>query len=264
MLNFLLRFEYAGLVAFLALCGVGLPIPEEAPLVVAGVLSRNDTLEWYYALPSCILGAILGDSLMYAIGRRLGHEWLTRHPTVARFINPDREEQIEHVIKQHGFKVLLLTRFMVGVRGPVYYAAGAAKVPYLRFLFWDLCSASIVVSIVFGLSYRYGNEIAKLIREAEITFSIAVIVSLAVVAFLVYRNQKQRMAKALEEMVAADSSSEDPQAEGQSKAEIVSQHPAGASGRANSNGATTNGSSHPGHAKSDPESTRPSSPSSSS
>ncbi len=204
VLNFLLRFEYAGIVIFLTLCGLGLPIPEEAVVVLSGVLSYRGTLEWYYALPACLIGALLGDSVMYFIGRHFGHEWLTRHKNFARFVDPDREEQVEKLVLRHGFKVMLLTRFMFGVRGPVYYAAGAARVPYLKFLLWDLISASLVIGAFFGLAYRYGEQIEKLVRDAEITFTIIVIVALTVLGVVVYRSQKRRVGKAFEEMAAED------------------------------------------------------------
>ncbi|QDU91383.1 Inner membrane protein YohD [Pirellulimonas nuda] len=210
MLNFLLRFEYAGIIAFLTLCGLGLPIPEEAVVVLSGVLSYQETLDWYYALPSCLIGALLGDSVMYFIGRHFGHEWLTKHKNFARFIDPDREEQVEKLVLKHGFKVMLLTRFMFGVRGPVYYAAGAAKVPYLKFLLWDLVGASLVISVFFGLAFRYGRQIEKLASDFEITFTIIVLAALVVTGVMVYRSQKRRVGKAFDEMAAEDQQAEAP------------------------------------------------------
>lgn len=207
MLQFLLdhHLGYLGIVAFLALCGVGVPIPEEAPLVLAGVLSSQNALHPGLAFFSCLGGALLGDSIMYAIGRKLGHAWLTKHPSISRFIDADKEEQFEHAVRRHGFKVLLLTRFLVGVRGPVYYAAGAAKVPYLRFLMWDSIGATVVVSLVFGLAYRFGEPIAKLVREAEEIATILVVLALALVGvYVIYKKQVGRVSAALQDITEHD------------------------------------------------------------
>ncbi|TWT47295.1 DedA family protein [Botrimarina hoheduenensis] len=206
MLDYLVNhLGYLGIVAFLALCGCGIPVPEEAPLVLAGVLSSQGTLKPWLAFSACLSGALLGDSMMYFIGRRLGHSWLTQHKSVARFINADKEEMFEHAVGRHGFKVLLLTRFLVGVRGPVYYAAGAAKVPYLRFLLWDLVSATLVVGVVFGLGYRFGEPIAKIIHNAEELLTIGVVLVLASVGlFFLYKSQTKRMAAALQEIAQHD------------------------------------------------------------
>ena len=196
---------YLGIVAFLALCGCGIPIPEEAPLVLAGVLSSQGTLEPWLAFGACLLGALLGDSLMYAIGRHFGHGWLTRHPKVQRFVDAEKEQKFEHAVRRHGFKVLLLTRFLVGVRGPVYYAAGAAKVPYLRFLAWDSVSATLVVGAVFWLAYRFGQPIARIVRDAEELLTVGVVLVLAAVGlFFLYKKQTQRMAEALEDIAEQD------------------------------------------------------------
>ncbi|MEN0109568.1 MAG: DedA family protein [Planctomycetota bacterium] len=205
MSEFLLNYGYLGIVAFLALCGVGLPIPEEGPIVLAGVLSSQGTLEPWFAFCACLGGALLGDSVMYAIGRHLGHGWLTRHKSVARFIDADKEEKFEHAVRRHGFKVLLLTRFLVGVRGPVYYAAGAAKVPYLRFLAWDTIGATIVVGAVFGLAYRFGEPIARMVHNAEEALTVLVLLALAGVGLVaVYKKQTRRMAAALEDIAEHD------------------------------------------------------------
>ncbi|MGL4511541.1 MAG: DedA family protein [Lacipirellulaceae bacterium] len=194
------NLSYVGIIAFLALCGCGVPIPEEVALVLAGVLSSNGQLDPWLAFGSCIVGALLGDSIMYAIGRHFGHGWLTKHPTIARFIDADKEERFEAAVKQHGFKMLLLTRFLVGVRGPVYYAAGSAKVPYFRFLLWDMVSATLVVGIVFWLAFKFGSGITKLVRVSEITLTVLVLGLALAGAFFLYKQQTKRMAAALEDL----------------------------------------------------------------
>lgn len=202
LLDFLVnRLSYLGFVVFLALCGVGLPIPEEAPLVLAGVLSSNGTLEHpLYAFAACLAGALLGDSVMYFIGRHFGHGFLMRHPTMARIIDAEREEKFEHVVRRHGFKVVLLTRFMVGVRGPVYFAAGAARVPYLKFLIWDFCAATLVVGAVFGLSYLYGDRITRWVSEAELLVTVLAAAVLIILGVVLYRSRKRRTDIAIEKM----------------------------------------------------------------
>lgn len=208
MLQYLVdhHLGYVGIVLFLALCGCGIPIPEEAPLVLAGVLSSQGTFSHpWLAFACCLVGALLGDSIMYFIGRRLGHGWLTQHPSLSRFIDADQEEKFEHAVRKHGFKVLLLTRFLVGVRGPVYYAAGAAKVPYLRFLLWDSIGATVVVGLVFGLAYRFGEPIAKIVREAEEVATAVVVLALMLVGiYFLYKKQTTKVAKALEDITEKD------------------------------------------------------------
>ena len=204
------QLGYLGIVLFLTLCGCGIPIPEEVPLVLAGVLSSQGTLDPWMAFTACLVGAILGDSVMYMIGRYFGHAWLTKHPSIARFIDADKidaekEEKFENAVRRHGLKVLLLTRFLVGVRGPVYFAAGAAKVPYLRFLLWDLIGATVVVGVIFGLGYRFGNGIAKIIGDAEeVATAVVVLGLMSAGIYFLYKKQTARVAEALEDITEQD------------------------------------------------------------
>ena len=62
---------------------------------------------------------------------------------------------------------------MVGVRGPVYLAAGVVRMSFLRFIICDLVCATLVVGTFFSLSYFYGKDIYEFIRDAEKTLYLA-------------------------------------------------------------------------------------------
>ncbi len=184
---------YFGIILFLMLTGCGLPIPEEVPIVLAGVLSAQGKLEPEWAFASCLVGALIGDSIMYAIGYHFGHGLLARHPKIGKFVGAQREEQFEQSILRHGFKVMLLARFMVGVRGPVYLAAGVVRMPFRRFLLWDVVCATLVVGTFFGLSYAYGEKITDIIRDAEMHLTLVLLAVLGVVTLWWLRRRRQQM-----------------------------------------------------------------------
>lgn len=173
-MDFLLEYGYLGIILFLVLTGCGMPIPEEVAIIFAGVASSLGHLEPKFAIAACLFGALLGDSIMYAIGYHFGHSLMAKHPKLGKFVGAEREEYFEQAIQRHGFKVMLLARFMVGVRGPVYLAAGVVRMPFRKFLLWDLICATLVVGCFFALSFAYGEQITALIRNAELTFTLAV------------------------------------------------------------------------------------------
>jgi membrane protein DedA with SNARE-associated domain len=191
------RGSYLGIVVFLTLTGIGLPVPEEVPLVAAGVASRLGQLRWYYALPACLVGALLGDSLMYAIGRFFGDKVLKEHPWWSGFLTEERERKIEELLKKHGIKAFFVARFLVGLRSPFYLTAGMLRVKYRWFLLADFICATVVISAVFGLSYLFGESIERLIHTAERGLTLLVLagaaVGLAVVAFFWFRRRRMRM-----------------------------------------------------------------------
>jgi membrane protein DedA with SNARE-associated domain len=177
---------YVGIIVFIALTGCGLPIPEEAAVVVAGVLSAEGHLIPALAFAACLLGAIVGDSFMYAIGYRWGHGVFTRHPRFAKLFAAENEEQFQQAIGSHALKVMLLARFLVGVRAPVYVMTGVVRLPYRRFLVYDILSATLVVGTVFGLAYLFGNDVIRWVRQAEFTATILVVLTILAVGGLIY------------------------------------------------------------------------------
>src|SRR3954468_6410974 len=127
MADWLLNGSYVGIALALILTGCGLPLPEEVPIVAAGVLAANGQLIWQLALASCIFGAIAGDSAMYFLGRHFGRNLIKDHAWWVGFMTPQREQRMEHMIKRHGIKMLFGARFLPGLRMPVYIASGILK-----------------------------------------------------------------------------------------------------------------------------------------
>lgn len=185
--------SYLGLFGFMVFTGCGLPLPEEVAIICAGVLSAEGKLNPQIAFAAVLAGALVGDAVMYHIGRRFGHNLAWIHPKLAKVVRADREEYFEKAILRHGFKVLFLARFMVGIRGPVYLAAGVVRMPFGRFLLWDLVAATTVVGAFFGLSYYFGQDIARLLREAELTLTLAVLVVALGVSFILVRRHRRRL-----------------------------------------------------------------------
>ena len=188
--------SYLGFFLFIAATGCGMPIPEEAAIVVAGVLSSQNPpqLDWRIAFAVCLAGAVVGDSFMYAIGYRWGHGIFTSHPRFAKLFASENEQQFRKAVEAHALKVMLLARFLVGIRAPVYVMTGVVRLPFRRFLLYDVISASLVVGVVFGLSYLFGEQVADWVKHAETRATIVVVlIAIAVLSILYYRNREQVM-----------------------------------------------------------------------
>ena len=197
MIEWLEQGSYLGIILFLTLTGLGLPIPEEVPIVAAGVASRAGALHWWYALPACLIGALLGDSLMYAIGRFFGARFLREHRFLSGFLTEEREKKIELLIQQHGIKAFFVARFLVGLRSPFYLTAGILRIKYRWFLFADFVCATVVISGFFGLAYAFGDRITGLIQSAERGFTLVVLaaslIALAIAVFLWFRKRRMKI-----------------------------------------------------------------------
>src|SRR5215471_4830852 len=185
--------SYLGFFIFIALTGCGMPIPEEAAIVVAGVLSAQQQLDWRIAFAVCLAGAVVGDSFMYAIGYRWGHGIFTSHPRFAKLFAAENEQQFQKAVESHALKVMMLARFLVGVRAPVYVMTGVVRLPYRRFLVYDIISASLVVGAVFGLSYLFGEQVAGWVKHAEARATIVVLLIVIAVGAIAYYRHRERV-----------------------------------------------------------------------
>jgi membrane protein DedA with SNARE-associated domain len=188
-----------------------MPIPEEAAIVLAGVLSAQGHLHTGMAFAACLAGAIIGDSFMYGIGYRWGHRIFTSHPRFAKLLasEADKEDEFQRAIENHSLKVMLLARFLVGVRAPVYVMTGVVRMPYKKFLFYDVISATAVVGVVFTLSYFFGTNVQEWVQHAEFFATLVVVGIVAIIGGVLYYRHRREI---LEFVFGADA----PPAETQS------------------------------------------------
>jgi len=166
-MSYLVGYGYLGIILYMILTGCGFPMPEEVAIIAGAALAASDKLDPWLTLGSLLIGALLGDCVMYYIGYHFGRRLLTHNRLWKRLITPEREKNVEALLARHGVKVLLGARFMVGVRGPMYITAGILKVPFKRFVLADLFCATLVVSLFYGLTYAYGAQIMHAIHEGE-------------------------------------------------------------------------------------------------
>lgn len=175
------RLGYLGVPLLLILGGVGVPIPEEVPIILAAVLSKSGTLFTPLAFLSCLAGVLIGDFIVYAVGYWHGERVLTL-PLTRNFLSRGREAQIKGYFHRHGFKILLLGRFAVGFRTAAYLTAGILRLPAWRLLAIDLAAALLSTSLMFGLGYFYAEWITWAIHTLQHWLAILACVSAGIVA----------------------------------------------------------------------------------
>jgi membrane protein DedA with SNARE-associated domain len=175
MFEGLVAYGYLGIILYMILTGCGLPMPEEVAIIAGGALAAAGKLRWEFTLASLLIGALLGDCVMYYIGYHFGRRLLEQNRLWNKLITPEREKKVEALLDQHGVKMLLGARFLVGLRGPMYITAGILRVPFKRFVLADLFCATLVVTLFFGLTYFFGQEVLHAIDKGEGWLTIGVI-----------------------------------------------------------------------------------------
>jgi membrane protein DedA with SNARE-associated domain len=188
--DLILQFGYFGIFLVLVLGGLGLPVPEEAPIIVAAILARKGTMHWIPALGSCFAGVLVGDFVVYFLGFFYGEKVLS-FPLTRKFLTRAREAQIKGYFHRHGVKILILGRFAVGFRTAAYLTAGILRLPTLKLFLTDLCAASFSTLLMFGLGYAFATKVEEGFNEAKQYITPAIALGLA--GWLLHRYIKARM-----------------------------------------------------------------------
>jgi membrane protein DedA with SNARE-associated domain len=170
--------------------GLGLPVPEEAPIILAGVLSHRGRMYWPLALGASFLGVLVGDFLVYFLGFWHGERVLSWRLT-RRFLTLQREAQIKGYFHRHGVKILILSRFAPGFRTAAYLTAGILRLPTIKLLAADSVAAALSTSLMFSAGYFFTKWIEQSLEEMK-RYAI-VLLAAAVGGFLLYRYIKARL-----------------------------------------------------------------------
>jgi membrane protein DedA with SNARE-associated domain len=197
---------YIGFFLVLVLGGLGLPVPEEVPIILAAVLSRQETIWWPFAYGSCLLGVLVGDFVVYFLGYFYGEKVLSL-PLTRKFLTKPRETQIKGYFHRHGIKILILGRFAVGFRTAAYLTAGILKLPALKLFLTDLCAATFSTTLMFGVGYIFARQIKMATAEIHrwqhwITLGVAL--GLGIWLLLRFYKARRRIGQAIGPPVLVD------------------------------------------------------------
>jgi membrane protein DedA with SNARE-associated domain len=160
------RFTYLGILAALLLGSVGVPIPEEMPIVAAGILSHQGLARWWLALPVCVLGVLAGDVVLYWAGRRWG-ERLLRWRVVRYVLTRARADWLKAAYREHAMKTVAMARHVTGLRAAAFLTAGIARVPFWKFILADAAAAAVTVPLAFGLAYFFTHQINAILADVH-------------------------------------------------------------------------------------------------
>ncbi|MBM4378566.1 MAG: DedA family protein [Deltaproteobacteria bacterium] len=194
-----LLLGHDGLVAYLAVfsvlvaCGLGVPLPEDISLSLGGYLASKGAASLPGMIAVGFCGILLGDSLIFFAGRRAGNRVDAGKGLFARVVTPEKKARVEVLFKRYGEKIVMVARFMPGVRAVTYFLAGSSGMPYSHFIFWDGLAALASAPVFVYLGFRFGGELEYLLqklKEGQIVVFGTLIVGL--LGYLGYRAWKTR------------------------------------------------------------------------
>lgn len=176
---------YIAIFAVVVLGNMGLPIPEETILMLAGYLVWEGKLQLPIVLVVGIASAIMGDNLGYWLGRKFGRRAVERYERWI-FVTPERLDATQRIVARYGPLAVFAARFLPGVRflaGPV---AGITGVRPLPFIVANVLGASLYVPASVGIGYAVGlgwGEYLSQLGKAAWQFEHVVLIFAVCVTF---------------------------------------------------------------------------------
>ena len=183
---------------------VGFFFPGEIAALLGGVLAHEGKFPLWAGIVMAIAGAVIGDSVGYAVGHRYGEALLMRLPR--RVLKADHIERSKQAINRLGGKAVFVGRFTAALRVLVPGMCGMARMPYSTFFVWNVAGGVTWAGGCVLLGYLAGSSWESLHRQLS-HVSIGVLVAVVVVGLVVWLLRRRMSARDQSEGPDSESSS---------------------------------------------------------
>jgi len=171
----------------LLLCGLGLPVPEDIVLLVAGALGVMDERSWVEVAVLMYAGVMIGDSTIFLAGRFFGGK-LRQAVWFQRYFSSVKQAKVEKLFDHYHSFVLFFGRFLPGLRAPIFFTAGSMKVRYWKFFLFDgsaaLVSVPFFVWLGHWLWFKFQDDLVAFEQALSRTKSYTLLVPMVIGAGL--------------------------------------------------------------------------------
>jgi membrane protein DedA with SNARE-associated domain len=169
----------------------GVPVPGETALITAAVYAGTGHLSLLVVALVAMLAAVLGDNLGYLIGRVGGLALVTRFGKYVG-LTARRYDTAEKFFQRQGPKIVIIARFVEGLRQANGIIAGTTEMPWRSFLIFNSIGAALWVTTWVLIGDLAGQHLDAIYREFQRYSLVAVILAVVVIVALVFRHLHAR------------------------------------------------------------------------
>ncbi|HEY1702201.1 MAG TPA: DedA family protein [Trebonia sp.] len=173
----------------------GIPVPGETILIAGAVYAGSGGLNIVEVGVAGFLAAVLGDNVGYAIGRYGGralvarwgkHVWLTE----------ERLATAETFFERHGGKIIVIARFIEGLRQANGLIAGITRMRWLKFAAYNMIGAALWVGCWVSIGFFAGQHITTIYNYVtRYTVYAVIVIVVALVVWIIVRLRRKRREK---------------------------------------------------------------------
>jgi membrane protein DedA with SNARE-associated domain len=192
LLSLVDRFGYLGIAGVVFVESFGVPAPGETAIIAGATYAGRGHLNVLLVAVVALLAAVIGDSVGYLIGRIGGRPLVLRFGRYVR-LTPQRLDRIDGFMARHGSKIVVIARFVEGLRQLNGVVAGMSRMPWPRFVLFNTIGAAAWVAVWTTGGYLAGNHlnaITATIHRYQL-WAIAAAV-LALIGYLLLRRARRR------------------------------------------------------------------------
>src|SRR6185312_10834811 len=117
-------------------------VSEDLACIATGTLIASGKLGFLPGVLACVAGIFVGDLLLYFAGRLLGRP-IVRWKPIRRILPEQKLDLASSWLTERGARVVILSRFIPGLRLPSYVAAGLLRTRFWTFSFYFLLAVAL-------------------------------------------------------------------------------------------------------------------------
>ena len=136
-------------------------VSEDLTCIAAGVLASQGRISLAAAIAASAIGIFIGDILTFLAGRVLGRRAL-KWKITGYFLSEKAVERSSHWLERQGMKTVFISRFVFGLRLPLYFGAGVLKTSFWRFTLYFSLAVAVWTPIVVVSTYKIGAQAVKM------------------------------------------------------------------------------------------------------
>lgn len=177
---------------------LGMVLPGETALLVAGVFCQRGVLDLPLMIVIAFACAVAGDSVGFEFGKKFGPP--LRRSRLGRWVGEHRWAMVDGFIHRHGGKAVLLGRLTALFRALVPSMAGMSGMRYRVFIVWNVIGGAIWAPGCVLLGYAFSTSLG--VVGQALTWAPFAIIGVVLVIYLLIHLRKRKREKAEAEAFA--------------------------------------------------------------
>lgn len=165
----------------------GFVLPGETAVLYGGVLAAAGKVPLAVVLVVVLVAAVVGDSIGFEIGRKLGPR-MVRAPVLRN--HPDRIEEAQAYLRRRGGRAVVMGRFTAFLRAVMPGLAGASRMPYRRFLFFNVIGGVLWGTACVLLGFFAAHSISRITHALGVTSGVVIVVIAAGIIWAWHRRTR--------------------------------------------------------------------------